>query len=71
MNKQDLKPCPFCGGHDLYFVTCEERYGGYETVGIFCNWCKQTVTLERNSWEGNNEETQARAAEAWNMRVDE
>lgn len=40
---KELKPCPFCGAdyHSLYFVMT----GDY-VVGIFCDICKQTVTLE-------------------------
>lgn len=65
----ELKPCPFCGADSgsLYFVTVEQR--GFETVGIFCNACKQTVTLEENEWEGDNETTRAVAIEAWNRRA--
>lgn len=63
-----LKPCPFCGCGDgsLYIVTVEQR--GFETVGIFCNACKQTVTLEYNEWEGLNDKTKEKAIKAWNRR---
>ena len=49
---EELKPCPFCGCGTgaLYVVTIEQH--GYDTVGIFCNACKQTVILEENEWEG-------------------
>ena len=69
--ENDLKPCPFCGCGEgsLYIVTVEQH--GYETVGIFCNACKQTVTLECNEWEGLNEDTKERAIEAWNRRAGE
>lgn len=62
-----LKPCPFCGCSNLYIVTVEQH--GFETVGIFCNACKQTVTIEDNEWEGLNEKTKERAIKAWNMRA--
>lgn len=70
----ELKPCPFCGSGKggkgaLYIVTVEQH--GYETVGIFCNACKQTVTLERNEWEGLNEDTKEKAIKAWNRRTNE
>lgn len=42
-----------------------------ETIGIFCNNCKQTVTLEDNEIEGDNDETRVRAIEAWNRRAKE
>ena len=63
-----LRPCPFCGSPDLYIV----RHVGYldDTVGVFCNTCKQTVTLEDNSEEGQTEESMRRAVDAWNRRAD-
>ena len=70
MSEQDLKPCPFCGcDHgNLYIVRAENKYG-FETVGIFCNSCKQTVVLEENEWEGDTEKTREKAIEAWNRRT--
>ena len=64
----ELKTCPFCGCGDgsLYIVTVEQH--GYETVGIFCNACKQTVTLEYNEWEGLSDKTKEKAIKAWNRR---
>lgn len=69
MSDMELKPCPFCGAenYELYFVTVEQN--GYGTVGIFCNNCKQTVTLEVNEWEGDNEKSRRKAASAWNYRA--
>ena len=69
MNESSLKPCPFCGAPNtqLYFVPVAAPHG-FETVGIFCNVCKQTVIVEENEWEGETEETKARAIEAWNRR---
>ena len=70
MSRENLKPCPFCGCDygGLYFVISENKFGFY-TLGIFCDSCKQTIVLEENEWEGENEETKARAIEAWNRRV--
>ena len=67
----ELKPCPFCGcgTGNLYVVTIEQH--GFDTVGIFCNGCKQTMILEENEWEGDNEQSRIRAIEAWNRRVGE
>lgn len=64
-----LKPCPFCGMtyECLYWVVTEER--GYITLGIFCNNCKQTVTLEENEWEGDSEDVKRKAIKAWNRRA--
>lgn len=69
---EELKPCPFCGcgNGNLYIVTIEQQHG-FDTVGIFCNGCKQTVTLEENEWEGDNEPSRRKAIEAWNRRAGE
>ena len=63
-----LKPCPFCGAPymGLYWVTDDG-----DTLGIFCNHCKQTVTLEENEWEGDTADTKRRAIKAWNRRAGE
>ena len=72
---KQLKPCPFCGSSDLYIVEQvigrEAPFGSADdkTVGIFCNACKQTVTLEANEDEGRSISTEQRAVEAWNMRA--
>lgn len=74
---KQLKPCPFCGSKDLYIV---EHVIGRDapfmsvddkTVGIFCNTCKQTVTLEDNEDEGRSLDTEQRAVEAWNRRAED
>lgn len=74
--REELKPCPFCGSNDLYIITqMIEREAPFCsaddcTVGIFCNTCKQTVTLEANEDEGNSFSTKQRAVEAWNRRAE-
>lgn len=70
---EELKPCPFCGmpHTELYWVTITSEKYGYETLGIFCNNCKQVVTLEANDWGGDSAFTRQNATEAWNRRTDE
>jgi len=67
MNK--LKPCPFCGMPDTALYWVEIGQLGYTTLGIFCNGCKQTVTLEENELEGDTADTKRKAVEAWNRRA--
>ena len=66
---EELKPCPFCGcGEGNLYIVAVGQYG-YDTVGIFCNGCKQLVTLEENECEGNNGQTRKKAIDAWNRRA--
>ena len=62
-----LKPCPFCGGDNLYVVNVK----GYldSTVGVFCNWCKVILLHEDNEEEGDIPDTRRRAVIAWNRRA--
>lgn len=72
MDESKLKPCPFCGtpNTNLYFVKVDAPHG-FDTVGIFCNSCKQTVILEENEWEGEDSRTREKAIEAWNRRAND
>lgn len=63
--REKMMPCPFCGTPHPYVVTINGRYDN--TVGIFCNRCKQTVILEENEEEGDTGETIRRAVAAWNQ----
>lgn len=62
----DLRPCPFCGGHDLY-VTLESGYIDCSVV-VFCNTCKVSLKLEDNDQEGDSTDNRIRAVKAWNRR---
>ena len=68
LTEKELLPCPFCGCDygNLYFVTMDQR--GYNTLGIFCNGCKQTTILEENEWEDDTVSAKKRAIDAWNQR---
>lgn len=64
----NLKPCPFCGGADIYLI---KNYGFHDdTAVVFCNRCKAVMFVEENDEEGINEKTQAIAVAAWNRRAD-
>lgn len=67
--KIKLKPCPFCGGDNLYIVNVNGYFD--TTVGVFCNWCKVTVLHENNYDEGDTPESRRRAVEAWNRRAND
>lgn len=66
--QEELKPCPFCGSTDIY-PTFEEGCINDSAV-VFCNSCKVSVKVESNDQEGYTAETERRALEAWNKRVD-
>ena len=68
-----MKPCPFCGAPytELYWTRIEEHPHGFDTLGIFCNNCQQTIILEENVWEGESAYTKRKAIKAWNRRVGE
>ena len=65
--KPELRPCPFCGGDNLYIVL----QNGYlnQTVGVFCNLCKVTVFPEENDQEGDTSKARDCAERAWNRRA--
>lgn len=63
-----LKPCPFCGSTNIY-ITYEWGRNN-DTSVIFCDECKVSVKLEENDNEGCRDETERKAAEAWNRRAD-
>jgi Lar family restriction alleviation protein len=54
-----LKPCPFCGGNDLYYDNSDDRSGG---EWIACNACefefKVPYTFNKRQW----------VQEKWNTR---
>ena len=66
-----LKRCPFCGCDtgELYIVMLSMYYN--DTLGIFCNGCKQTVILEENEEDGDSEKARRKAIDAWNRRCND
>ena len=71
----DLKPCPFCGGNNIYETYSQEYGWGWKTPEIFCNSCKVFFTVEDDSPYLDCEEDfkyrKAKTVEAWNRRAGE
>lgn len=69
-----LKPCPFCGGSDLFY-TYEINDLGDRIPTIFCNSCKAIFRAENDSPYYSEKETfdylKKKNIEAWNRRVGE
>ena len=70
----ELKPCPFCGGTNVYETLNEER-AGYKNPMIFCNWCKAIFTIEDDSpyvmIDEDYEYRRKKTIQAWNRRAKE
>ena len=64
MNKQELKPCPFCGG-EANIVKRKLKIGFYPSGGTYYVHCKKCLitTQPRNQKE--------LVIEFWNRRVDD
>lgn len=58
----ELKPCPFCGGKAEIFQRIGKRYSEYNVScgNVNCNVMPET----------GNFDTEQKAIEAWNRRVD-
>lgn len=71
----ELKPCPFCGGKDIYETYTQEYGLSIKNPKIFCNSCKAIFAVEDDSPYLNCEEDYAyrkkRTKDAWNKRVEE
>lgn len=71
-DEKNLKPCPFCGGKNLY-ITEKEDYLGTKIPQIFCNWCKISIEPENDSPYINDEHTWdyllRKVTDTWNRRV--
>lgn len=68
----NLKPCPFCGGSDIYETYSQEYALGTKNPEIFCNSCKIIFAIEDDSPYMNCDEDyvyrKAKTVEAWNRR---
>ena len=71
---EKLKPCPFCGGTDIYETYSQEYALGTKNPEIFCNSCKAIFSIEDDSPYMNCEEDYAyrkqKTKEAWNRRYE-
>ena len=56
---EELKPCPFCGNPDVYFVH-KDAFFGRE---IYCGECDMTFDLDAH------DATKQDVAKAWNRRA--
>ena len=58
----DLKPCPFCGSKDVFFIEIDEQHFDYRTEGFIlcksCGFSSDTYFLET-------------AIQKWNRRAGE
>jgi len=65
-DKDELKPCPFCGGKpEEYQENHGMGYGKYEIVGIRCSICRVKVG---NEVTRNKEGALEQSKEFWNTR---
>jgi Lar family restriction alleviation protein len=64
---EKLKPCPFCGGENLYFdhsLVEPDNLNGGQWACSNCN----TVGPDTDYWHGIEHEARADAAKKWNTR---
>lgn len=59
---ENVKPCPFCGGHEIYLEDYEHHPGAIR-YRVLCAECMAQV--DTGTWQHG-----WRAIEAWNTRVD-
>lgn len=71
----DLKPCPFCGGDDLYEAYKQEHLYATKNPFIFCNSCKIEFYVEDDSpymdIEQDYKYRRQKTVTAWNRRAGE
>lgn len=74
MSEIKLKPCPFCGGEDIYETYSQECSLGTKNPEIFCNSCKAILSIEDDSPYMTCDEDyayrKAKTKEAWNTRAE-
>ncbi len=61
----ELRPCPFCGGRELRYMTLDVLKGK-TMASVKCQKC---LTCGPGEYGKDREEAQAKAAEAWNRRA--
>ena len=70
--QEELKPCPFCGGYNIYETYSQEYVLGTKNPQIFCNSCKAIFSVEDDSpyidCEKDFRYRKTKTREAWNRR---
>lgn len=71
MNKNELKPCPFCGNKDI-IIEKRSRNGGmdgsYENWLIECRKCFAEMDIPADGFYGRKYYTKEEAITMWNCR---
>lgn len=73
MENRELKPCPFCGGHNLEIISCDED----ACCDFHCDGCDdKRYTVCCSATQGGcgcasgYKDTKEEAIEAWNRRAE-
>ncbi len=68
--QNELKPCPFCGG-EVRLVHTNHKTLYYRVFQFSCNQCGTTFFIPQKSNYKSKEDTEIKAIEAWNRRVED
>lgn len=64
----DLKPCPFCGGEALLWLSCGEN-GEWDSYSDICDVMCENCRASTGSYVSQHkEEAMDKAIKAWNNR---
>ena len=67
IDRDGLKPCPFCGKDDMIGIVRYQDYGSYYKTGVRCARCRFTILYESDT---DDERVKRREAiENWNRRA--
>lgn len=65
--KNELKPCPFCGGEATVYFAPGNRLMNIPCFGVVCKACHVMIGTARDN-QTDFFRSDAEAAEAWNRR---